>query len=279
MARRGPRLPEWHGARSHLERMLIKAIACTAVLVAVLCSSCAHLAVAFAQPQAAVDALHKAVARGDATKSRPDEAEVLKAILYLQKKKGALNSESPFLQYLTGNGVSGGKRWRLVYLANKNAVVAERKGQAPPGFFDRGWYVDGFVTAVQRFEQNRERTINQNGVFGFLGLAGFFFGYFARFKWPSPEKRATLAFQPVTNNLSAFGQNWAWPFAGSKEGPEGDKEFDAARLQSLNIFNFLYADDDVAVAQGASGSVALWGSTDPAWEKDMLISVPEGSSA
>ena len=30
--------------------------------------------------------------------------------------------------------------------------MAERKGQRPPSFFDRGWYVDGLVTAVQRFE-------------------------------------------------------------------------------------------------------------------------------
>jgi hypothetical protein len=48
--------------------------------------------------------------------------------------------------------------------------------------------------------------VNQNGVFEFLGLGGFFFGYFARFKWPSPEKRTTLAFQPITNNLKLFGQ-------------------------------------------------------------------------
>ena len=48
--------------------------------------------------------------------------------------------------------------------------------------------------------------MNQNGVFEFLGLGGFFFGYFARFKWPSPEKRTTLAFQPITNNLKLFGQ-------------------------------------------------------------------------
>ena len=40
-----------------------------------------------------------------------------------------------------------------------------------------------------------------------LGLGGFFFGYFARFKWPSPEKRTTLAFQPKTNNLQLFGKD------------------------------------------------------------------------
>ena len=39
-----------------------------------------------------------------------------------------------------------------------------------------------------------------------LGLGGFFFGYFARFKWPAPEKRTTLAFQPITNNLKVFGK-------------------------------------------------------------------------
>ena len=38
------------------------------------------------------------------------------------------------------------------YLAPRNAVVAERMGQAAPSFLDRGWYVDGVVTAVQRFE-------------------------------------------------------------------------------------------------------------------------------
>lgn len=40
------------------------------------------------------------------------------------------------------------------YLATRNAVVAERKGQAAPSFLDRGWYVDGVVTAVQRFEDS-----------------------------------------------------------------------------------------------------------------------------
>ncbi|CAK9073942.1 unnamed protein product [Durusdinium trenchii] len=114
------------------------------------------------------------------------------------------------------------------YLATRNAVVAERtlawaarvpncldgvattqpkKNEAPPSFFDRGWYVDGLVTAVQRFEDSSAARMNQNGVFELLGLGGFFFGYFARFKWPSPEKRTTLAFQPKTNNLQLFGKD------------------------------------------------------------------------
>ena len=44
-------------------------------------------------------------------------------------------------------------------------------------------------------------------------------------------------------------------------------------LQDLNIFNFFYVDDQVAVAQGASGSVALWGATDPEWDQKHLIPV------
>ncbi|CAL1137824.1 unnamed protein product [Cladocopium goreaui] len=211
-----------------------------------------------------------------AGQERPAENAVLRALLDLQKEKTQLNKADPYLGKLTGSGRSGGKRWRLVYLATRNAVVAERKGQAPPSFFDRGWYVDGLVTAVQRFEDSPAAHVNQNGVFEFLGLGGFFFGYFARFKWPSPEKRTTLAFQPITNNLKLFGQDWSWPFAASGAagaGPEGDAQFEASRLQDLNIFNFFYVDDQVAVAQGASGSVALWGATDPEWDQKHLIPV------
>ena len=42
---------------------------------------------------------------------------------------GALEA-APFLSKLTGGGRVGGQRWRLVYLANRNAVVAKRKGEA-----------------------------------------------------------------------------------------------------------------------------------------------------
>lgn len=44
-------------------------------------------------------------------------------------------------------------------------------------------------------------------------------------------------------------------------------------LQDLNIFNFFYVDDHVAVAQGASGSVALWGATDAQWDEEHLVPV------
>lgn len=204
---------------------------------------------------------------------RPPEDEVLKALLKVQKEKAELNKADPYYGKLTGAGREGGKRWRLVYLATRNAVVAERKNEAPPSFFDRGWYVDGLVTAVQRFEDSSAARMNQNGVFELLGLGGFFFGYFARFKWPSPEKRTTLAFQPKTNNLQLFGKDWSWPFPGAGEGAEGDRTFEASRLQKLNIFNFFYVDDQVAVAQGASGSVALWAATEPKWEEEHLIHV------
>lgn len=41
----------------------------------------------------------------------------------------------------------------------------------------------------------------------------------------------------------------------------------------MNIFNFFYVDDHVAVAQGASGSVALWGATDADWDEEHLVPV------
>eukprot|EP00434_Breviolum_minutum_P020517 symbB.v1.2.018090.t1/scaffold1431.1/size119194/4 len=234
-------------------------------------SSWSQLMPAFAETTEAVRTLQQATKPEG--HQRPAEDAVLRALLGLQKEKAQLNKADPYLGKLTGNGRKGGKRWRLVYLATRNAVVAERKGTAPPSFLDRGWYVDGFVTAVQRFEDSPSVHVNQNGVFEFLGLGGFFFGYFARFKWPSPEKRTTLAFQPITNNLQVFDQEWSWPFPGAGDGAEGDAKFEASRLQDLNIFNFFYVDDQVAVAQGASGSVALWGATDPDWDDQHLISV------
>mmetsp|Transcript_34278 Transcript_34278/g.80121 ORF Transcript_34278/g.80121 Transcript_34278/m.80121 type:complete len:282 (+) Transcript_34278:30-875(+) len=221
-----------------------------------------------------VDIVRRAVSTDSA--ARPDQADVLGAILRLQRTKTELNSQKQFLAELTGGGKAGGKRWKLVYLATKDAVISTRKRQSPPSWLDRGWYVDGFVTAVQRFEDSSAKRINQNGVFEFLGLGGFFFGYFARFKWPSPEKRTTLGFQPVTNNVRAFGLDWAEPFAdGFPAGKDGDSQFEKARLQDLNIFNFLYVDEHAAVAQGASGSIALWGETDAAWDAEHLIDVPE----
>lgn len=228
------------------------------------------------QLQHAIGTMQKAAALLSDGSARPAEEDVLRAILLAQKQKAELNAETSFFRQLSGHGCTGGKRWRLVYLATKDAVVAARKGVPPPSPWDRGWYVDGFVTAVQRFEDGVRR-INQNGVFEFLGLGGFFFGYFARFKWPSPEKRTTMAFQPVTNNLHAFGQDWSWPFQqGFAAGPQGDAQFEQARLQDIGtIFNFLYVDEQVAVAQGASGSMALWGATDPSWDARHLINVKE----
>ena len=54
---------------------------------------------------------------------------------------------------------------------------------------------------------------------------------------------------------------------------EGFKAPTRSGLQDLNIFNFFYVDDQVAVAQGASGSVALWGATDSEWDQKHLIPV------
>lgn len=86
-----------------------------------------------------------------------------------------------------------------------------------------------------------------------------------------------MAFEPVSNNFHMFGRDWSSPFAGSVPGPEGDRKFESARLQELNIFNFFYVDEHVAVAQGASGGVALWGATTPEWDSQHLVKVEEAA--
>lgn len=229
---------------------------------------------ALAQPPSAatlsaISTLTRAASLPDAV-GRPAEEKVLEAALAVQQERASLNKQAPFFTKLTGTSRDGGQRWRLVYLANRNAVVAARKGGSPPSFLDRGWYVDWLVTAVQRFEEGAKR-VNQNGVFEFLGLGGFFFGYVARFKWPSPQTRTTMAFQPKTNEIHVFGQAWSSPFKGVNAGSDGDEMFESARVQDLNIFNFFYVDDNVAIAQGASGGIALWAATDAAWDAEHLL--------
>eukprot|EP00913_Durusdinium_trenchii_P028778 g26987.t1 len=120
-------------------------------------------------PEFAVQTLRGATAVPGS--ERPPEDEVLKALLKVQKEKAELNkagSAGPFdgwREALAPCVPGHAQRRGGGTDACMGCTGSELKNEAPPSFFDRGWYVDGLVTAVQRFEDSSAARMNQNGVF------------------------------------------------------------------------------------------------------------------
>ena len=238
---------------------------------------------------------------GDA---RPPPAELLHAIVALSSSTPSSHREA-FLERLAGGG-SPGRRWRLMYVAGKEAMKAARAAQRArvtmdlegddeprPGmvhvphtswldevgqavlpwtWLKHGIYLDQYVSAVQRFDL--EACENENGVFGLLGYEGLEFSVRGPFKWPQPEKRTVCAFEPMSARCRIGPLEWEWPLEvgaatasmWSTSSPEGSSRpekvpFEEAKVNTLPFFRFLLVDERVAVAQGRSGSVAVWVAT------------------
>ena len=136
-------------------------------------------------------------------------------------------------------------------------MKSARKGGGAPslGFVDRftlksGVYCDEFATAIQRFDA--ETSENENGIFELFGSDAVKFTVKGPFKWPDAERRAICAFRPTSAFLKLGPLEREWPLE-AEEPP-----FDDARPTQLPFFKFLLVDDEVAVAQGRTGGVAVW---------------------
>ena len=114
-----------------------------------------------------------------------------------------------------------------------------------------GVYVDGLVTAIQRFDATSWD--NENGIFAVLGWPQVRLTVRGPFKWPQPEARAVCAFQPTRayTRLGPLAREWVLDGG-------GEMPFDDVPVTRLPFFRFLLVDECVAVAQGRSGSVAVW---------------------
>jgi len=117
-----------------------------------------------------------------------------------------------------------------------------------------GQYVDGFVSAIQRFDLSTYE--NENGIFEIFGSDFLRLTVIGPFKWPDSVRRQVCAFRPTQAKVKV-GEKWMWE--PSLDGGDGVAPFDKAKLTELPFFKFILVDDKVAVAQGRSGSVALWG--------------------
>ena len=194
-----------------------------------------------------------ATLRSVATDRRPPTTRVLDAAIDAQRLKQA---PADMLDALAG----GGDRWQLAYIVDKNAVVARRRERGDSGaswkrsvkrFFlpwsrlDDGVFVD-FVRAVQRFDA--ETLDNENGVYKLFGSDFFQTTVRGSFRW---TERGVCGFRPDVATFKVgpfdFKQDLEEPIA-----------FDDVPMKSLPFFKFIHVDNVVAVAQGRSGSVALW---------------------
>ena len=189
-----------------------------------------------------------ATLRRVAGEDRPPPARVVEAIVAAQRLRAGPSPDA-MLEALGGGGAPG-NRWQLAYVADKAAVVAARKGENP--WWRRlapwadGLYVDSLVSAIQRFDN--ENLDNENGVFEILGSDVFQTTVRGPFRW---SKRAICAFRP---DVATFKVG---PFETAQD-LEDPVPFDDVPFRDLPFFKFLLVDDAVAVAQGRSGSVALW---------------------
>lgn len=206
-------------------------------------------------------------AAGAETKDRPPPGVLLSAIVALKPTAG---DRARFLEALAGGGTPG-RRWRLVYVVGKGAVISARrenkyhsgrltqspliedvtKALLPWTRLKEGLYVDGLVTAIQRFDL--ESLENENGIFGFLENEWLRFTVVGPFKWPEPSRRSVCGFEPnrVRCKIGSLEKEW-------RISAETAESFEAKRINELPFFRFLHVDDSVAVAQGRSGSIAVW---------------------
>lgn len=137
-----------------------------------------------------------------------------------------------------------GARWRLIYTAPSKAVVAASKGQqgGAGGYFP--------IPACQKFDAEGF----ENGVF--LGPVGSL-----TVKGPFKMNGRLLSFD-VTNTYITLGP-WRFTIPVKKEQAIEDMEPKAAK--ALPFFVYALVTEDIIVARGRSGGLALWARADSDW--------------
>lgn len=142
-----------------------------------------------------------------------------------------------------------GARWKLVYTANEKVATAASKRQphGPATVFP--------LAACQKFDDRAG--IFTNGVFVGGGLASL------TFSGPFDVSGRLLQFDVVKmgGNLGP----WKFGFDLKKGAPQQLSGYEAAARKKLPFFSYAYADDELIVARGRSGGLAVWVRADEGW--------------
>lgn len=173
-------------------------------------------------------------------------SETLAAILVLEKAKlipESGDSSSSWLEAVAGG--PQGRRWRLMFTSGTDQV---RKAGGRSG---GGVYIP--ITAVQRWRLSDK--LIENGVYlGFLG-AFVFSG-----RWESKGRRLSFDFDSVRLRVGPWSKDFA------VKGKKAEEEAKSGKKSLGPFFLFAYADDDICVARGRSGGVALWARASGDWQ-------------
>lgn len=141
-----------------------------------------------------------------------------------------------------------GRRWRLMFTSGTDQV---RKAVA--GGKAGGTYIP--ITAVQRWRLSDK--LIENGIY--LGALGAF--VFSG-TWEAKGKRLSFDFYSVRLRLCP----WSKDFAMKGKKAEEEAKSGGAKKSLGPFFLFAYADDDICVARGRGGGVALWARAAGDWQ-------------
>jgi hypothetical protein len=144
---------------------------------------------------------------------------------------------------LVGPAPATPRRWRLVFTSSSSDVKSDVGG---------GRYFP--VTAVQSWDAAAGSIVN-----------GVYIGHLAALQFSGPcrltGKRLEFDFDTLCLKLLGGVARFKLKPAGYALPAKGTREAGA-----LPFFLFAHADDDVVVARGRSGGVALWARAAPSWE-------------
>ncbi|CAK0754366.1 hypothetical protein CVIRNUC_002292 [Coccomyxa viridis] len=175
--------------------------------------------------------------------------QLLSAIVSIEKQKLDMSS---LAEIIGGQGKKGGKRWRLVFTAGKEAVNKATKGEKAGGLYFP-------IPAVQRWDTDAGEIEN-----------GTYFGLIAALTFKGPfeisGKKLSFDFHKLRLRLGP-----KWFEIGLKPGQLGTKK--AEEDKKGPFFLFSYADDDILVARGRGGGVAYWQAVTPTWEAESGVNL------
>lgn len=167
--------------------------------------------------------------------------ELVQALVAVEKSKLKADGWEALL-------TAPGARWRLFYtVPGKDVTAASKKQKGGAGSYFP-------LTGCQKFEGG-EQTF-ENGVF---------LGPLAHLTFKGPFKMASryLWFDVTTMYLGVGPWRVGIPL--KRDAPPSLDALSPKDLKALPFFIYAFVDEDIIVARGRSGGVALWGRADPEW--------------
>jgi len=189
-----------------------------------------------------VQALHQAAAE----RSVPPK-QVLAAMTQIEKQKLPTDGWAEVL----GGDASPGRRWRLIFTTGAKQVQKALKGDEGGA---SGSYIP--INTVQRWDSKTQLIEN-----------GIYLGHIASLQfagpWKMTKRKMDFDFDRINIKLGP------WKFGFNLKARQMDEWTRKDEVKGAGpFFLFCYVDDQICVARGRGGGLALWSRTTPVWEAE-----------